>query len=54
VINYSADLTNWVSAAPLVRASANRTQWIDAGPPKTTSPPGPGGRYYRVVEMPQP
>ena len=51
-IEYSADLINWVPAAPTVKASANRTQWIDAGPPKTASPPGPGNRYYRVVELP--
>lgn len=52
IIEYSADLTNWVSAVPPVRAAANRTQWIDSGPPKTASPPGPGTRYYRVVALP--
>ena len=51
-IEYSGDLINWVSAAPTIKAAANRTQWIDAGPPKTVSPPGPGNRYYRVVELP--
>ncbi len=52
VIEYSPDLTNWVAAVPSLTASANRTQWVDSGPPKTTAPPGPGNRYYRVVALP--
>lgn len=52
MIEYSTNLINWVSSVPLIRASANRTQWVDSGPPKTATPPGPGSRYYRVVELP--
>ena len=51
-VQYSSDLTNWVSSIPAIRASANRTQWIDSGPPKTPTPPGVGDRYYRVIELP--
>ena len=42
------------SGRPLCRRSwptPQKTQWIDSGPPKTDSPPGPlGQRFYRVVQ----
>ncbi|MGO8929777.1 MAG: hypothetical protein ACLQU3_23165 [Limisphaerales bacterium] len=52
VVEYSADLTSWQAAVPPIIANATKTQWIDSGPPKTDSPPGPlGQRYYRVVQI---
>jgi len=51
-ILYSSDpsFTNALFAQPSIIAPANRTQWIDSGPPKTVSPPAT--RFYRVVEGP--
>jgi hypothetical protein len=49
-VEYSGDLTDWVQAGEPVTAAANRTQWVDNGPPKTVSPPASAAvRYYRVV-----
>jgi uncharacterized repeat protein (TIGR01451 family) len=46
---YGNDLLSITQAAqPSIVAPANRTQWIDDGPPKTVSTPTNGGRYYRV------
>ena len=50
---YSADLVTWVAATPSITANANRTQWYDDGPPKTSSKPlGMEPRYYRVILAP--
>ena len=50
-VEYSSDMTRWIRATPEVVAVANRTQWIDSGPPKTGSHPSEvESRYYRVVE----
>ena len=52
VVQYSSDLQTWQTAIPPVVAKNTRTQWIDAGPPMTASPPGrPGQRYYRIVQI---
>lgn len=52
-IQYSDnDITfsNAQAAQPSVTAPADRTQWIDSGPPKTASPPSSvPTRYYRVM-----
>ena len=36
---------------PAVKSGANRIQWLDYGPPATTSFPS-GTRYYRVILNP--
>jgi len=41
-----------VRALPTVTAPADRAQWIDAGPPKTSQRPGEAPqRFYRVIEV---
>jgi uncharacterized repeat protein (TIGR01451 family) len=52
VIQYSTNgMSNWLSAVPPIVAPGTRVQWIDAGPPKTVSPPGStGSRYYRIYK----
>jgi uncharacterized repeat protein (TIGR01451 family) len=51
VVQYSSDMVTWLTATPPIVAKNTRTQWIDAGPPETESPPGsPGQRYYRIVQ----
>lgn len=44
----NASFTNAFAAQPVIAATANRTQWIDNGPPKTISTPG-ASRFYRVL-----
>lgn len=45
--------TNAVRALPAVNATANRVQWIDAGPPKTSwKPVETHQRFYQVIEIP--
>lgn len=44
--------TNALAAQPPVVAPANRTQWIDDGPPKTISRITNGLRFYRVFLNP--
>jgi uncharacterized repeat protein (TIGR01451 family) len=45
--------SNAQMAPPSVVAPANRTQWIDYGPPATVSaPPNSGTRFYRVILNP--
>lgn len=47
----SADSTNWATSLPPLRGTGQRVQWIDNGPPKTVSLPGPGtNRFYRVLQ----
>jgi hypothetical protein len=40
----------WVTVALDLMAGANRTQWIDHGPPATPAPSG--SRVYRVLQVP--
>ena len=49
-IYYSDDMVTWLAAQPSITAQANRTQWIDDGPPKTIS--FPSGRFYKVFLNP--
>jgi uncharacterized repeat protein (TIGR01451 family) len=52
VVQYSSDMATWLTAAPPIVAKNTRTQWIDAGPPSTESPPGGlSQRYYRIVQI---
>lgn len=48
---YGDDPATTNAAQPTITATANRTQWIDSGPPKTISVPG-GARFYRVRQNP--
>jgi hypothetical protein len=46
----NALFSNPQAAQPSIVAVANRTQWIDDGPPKTVSAPtNTSSRYYRVL-----
>lgn len=48
-IEYSDDGTRWKSSPTVVPSAGSRTQWIDRGPPRTTSPPATqSSRFYRV------
>ena len=49
-VQYSTNMTTWVTAAPFFTAPANYVQWIDGGPPKT-EPLAPT-RYYRAFQLP--
>lgn len=54
-IFYSGDtsFTNTQAAHPSIVADGNRVQWIDSGPPKTSSAPGAvPARFYRVIATP--
>ena len=43
----------WKTALPEIRGTGARVQWIDDGPPKTTSrPTSEGSRFYRGMLMP--
>ncbi len=52
-VDYRDDLPGgvWRSVPWTIEAQANRTQWIDSGPPATLAPTGT--RYYRIREIPQ-
>ena len=50
-VQYSSDMTNWLTADPLIKAPINYVQWIDFGAPKTQDPL-PLTRFYRVFEQP--
>ncbi len=53
-IEYSADTTTWKRVVATVTATANRTQWIDSGPPKTAvHPSAASSRFYRIVTLPE-
>ncbi len=48
-IKYSSDLVNWYDCPVPVQGVANRTQWVDDGPPFTNVPPSSvGARYYKL------
>lgn len=54
-IFYSGDtsFTNAQAAQPSILADGSRVQWIDSGPPKTSSAPSNSpARYYRVIATP--
>lgn len=49
-ILYSDDMVTWLEAQPAITAQANKTQWIDDGPPKTISLPN--SRFYKIFLNP--
>ena len=50
-IQYSNDGETWTNVAPDVVAGGTRLQWIDNGPPKTSSHPREEKRrLYRVIQ----
>jgi len=51
-VHYSEDGIHWLVVPGAIRSAGNRTQWIDRGPPRTSSPPSSqASRYYRVFTM---
>lgn len=51
-VRYSEDKIHWRDCLVPIRASTNRTQWIDSGPPFTDVPPSQvTSRNYRVDEI---
>ena len=48
-VQFSADNVTWKTSGLPMTAGGTRLQWIDSGPPKTPSLPGPGSRFYRAV-----
>ena len=49
-IQFSENGEDWIDVVPDVIAGANVTQWVDNGPPKTSSHPRTTkNRFYRVV-----
>ncbi|MDB6034782.1 MAG: hypothetical protein JWM16_5120 [Verrucomicrobiales bacterium] len=52
VYSTNADFSNPLMAEPPVVAPADKTQWIDEGPPKTISLPGDSTlRFYKVFQQ---
>jgi hypothetical protein len=52
-IEYSSAGGPWQVSPVVITASANRTQWIDRGPPHTSSHPSAvGSRFYRMRLLP--
>ena len=50
-VQYSGDMVRWRTAFPAIEATGTSQQWIDNGPPKTSSAPSTGSmRYYRLVK----
>lgn len=53
VYSDNVQFSNAMIAPPIIRPSANRRQWIDYGPPTTTSAPtNAAARFYRVMQNP--
>ena len=53
VYSDDANFTTARPAQPSVLATADRTQWIDYGPPQTLSrPTNSTARFYRVIQNP--
>jgi hypothetical protein len=51
-VEYVNDLSesDWIQVPLRLKAGANRTQWIDSGPPATL-PVKAGKRFYRVKQI---
>ncbi len=50
IVQYTDDFSGWRDASVALRAGGTRVQWIDSGPPKTSTFPALAGfRSYRVV-----
>jgi len=53
VYSDNVNFSNAMIAPPAIRTLANRVQWIDYGPPTTTTLPGTvPARFYRVIQNP--
>ncbi len=52
VYSDNVSFSNAAIAPPSIVAPANRTQWIDYGPPTTRSVPTNAARFYRVYQNP--
>ena len=52
VYSDNISFSNAMIAPPSIVAPANRTQWIDYGPPTTVSVPTNTARFYRVFQNP--
>ncbi|HKW28362.1 MAG TPA: DUF11 domain-containing protein [Verrucomicrobiae bacterium] len=52
VYSDNVSFSNATIAPPPIVAPANRTQWIDYGPPTTRSVPTNAARFYRVLQNP--
>jgi hypothetical protein len=51
-VEYSNDFTTWKNSPTYIQTGANRTQWIDRGPPGTDSPPSAAPtRMYRIKDV---
>jgi hypothetical protein len=57
-VKFSSDMTHWHASQVPIKASSNRVQWYDRGPPFTDVPPAtlPSGvgRFYLVEEITTP
>lgn len=54
VVEYSGTGTAWKTSPVEATAAGTRTQWIDRGPPRTSSPPAATtSRFYRVRLLPE-
>jgi len=51
-IQYSADLSLWAQAQPVVPGNGGRMIWVDTGAPVTASLPSTN-RFYRIVLLPE-
>jgi len=52
VYSDNVNFTGALFAQPDIIAPANRTQWIDSGPPKTVANTNSTTRFYRVFQAP--
>ena len=51
-VEYSSDFTTWTTSPTYIHTGANRTQWIDRGPPGTDAPPSAAPtRMYRIKDV---
>ncbi|YCM43789.1 PQQ-binding-like beta-propeller repeat protein [Verrucomicrobiaceae bacterium 227] len=52
-IQYSHDMVTWFSSPTVIKATANRTQWLDQGLPRTNCHPAECPiRAYRLLTLP--
>jgi hypothetical protein len=50
-VQYSSDLLKWDTSIPAITGTGQHMQWIDSGPPATSSLPAANvQRFYRVIQ----
>lgn len=50
-IQYSSDMVHWFTSFPAITGTGQHMQWIDSGPPATSSLPAANvTRFYRVIQ----